>query len=70
MKPRIKSRRLNMGLTTKEVAEELNVSMSTFYKLEEGYAKPSSKLIVKIANFYKCSIDEIYKDLNLLMEGE
>lgn len=26
--------------------------------------------MIDSANFYKCSIDEIYKDLNLLMEGE
>ena len=62
----IQLRRLNAGLKTNEAIEGLKISKSTFYKLEGGHTSPSAKLIARIAKTYKCSIDEIYKDLNIV----
>ena len=62
----LKARRLNLGLNSTQAAVEMKISKSTFYKLEGGHTSPSAKLIARIAKTYKCSIDEIYKDLNIV----
>lgn len=62
----LKLRRLNLGINSLEAARKMNISKSTFYKLEGGHTSPSAKLIARIAKTYKCSIDEIYKDLNIV----
>lgn len=61
----IRLRRLKAGVETNEAADKLQISRSTLYKLEGGYTSPSARLIARIAKTYKCSIDEIYKDLNI-----
>jgi DNA-binding XRE family transcriptional regulator len=59
----IRLRRLNLGIESKEAMEALNISKSTFYKLEQGWTKPSPQLIKRLADTYKCTTDEIFKDL-------
>lgn len=59
-------RRKQLKLTVKTVAEILEVPVSRVYKLEEGLTNPSVKLIVKLAKAYQCSIDDIFRDLNLI----
>lgn len=62
----IKIRRIALGMSDiDEVAEMLEISKSTFYKLEQGHAKPSAPLIARIARVYQCTTDEIYKDFNI-----
>ncbi len=43
-----------------ETSEKLGISSSTIYEMEKGTRKPSSKLAVKMADLYKCSLDAIY----------
>jgi len=62
----IRLRRLNAGLESEEVIEVLKISKSTFYKLEQGWTNPSPKLIKRIANTYKCTTDEIFRDLKII----
>lgn len=66
--PKIQLRRLNAGLDTQEAVEKLGISKSTFYKLERGYASPSAQLIARMARVYKCTTDDIFKDLNITGE--
>lgn len=61
----IKIRRINAGLQTNEAVEELKISKSTFYKLEQGHQKPSTELIARMAKVYKCTTDEIFKDFDI-----
>lgn len=62
----IKKRRINLGMSdTDDVVEQLEISKSTFYKLEQGYAKPSALLIARMARVYQCTTDEIYEDFDI-----
>ena len=62
----IRIRRLSVGLKSEEAIEALKISKSTFYKLEQGWTKPSPQLIKRLANTYKCTTDEIFKDLKII----
>lgn len=62
----IRLRRLNAGLESEEVMELLKISKSTFYKLEQGWTNPSPQLIKRLANTYKCTTDEIFRDLKII----
>lgn len=62
----IKLRRLNARIEINEAADKIQISRSTLYKIEGGHTSPSARLIARIAKTYKCSIDEIYKDLNIV----
>lgn len=61
----IRLRRLNVGLESEEAIEALKISRSTFYKLEQGWTSPSPQLIKRLAEAYKCTTDEIFKDLKI-----
>lgn len=61
----IKMRRINVGLQTNEAVEQLKISKSTFYKLEQGHGSPSAELIARMARVYQCTTDEIFKDFNI-----
>ena len=61
----IRLRRLNAGLESKEAMEKLMIAQSTFYKLEQGWTSPSPQLIKRLADTYKCTTDEIFKDLKI-----
>lgn len=61
----IKTRRINAGIETNEAVEQLGISKSTFYKLEQGHQKPSAELIARMAKLYKCTTDDIFKDFNI-----
>lgn len=59
----IKARRISLEIESQEAIKLLGISQITFYKLEQGIANPSSQLIRKLADVYKCTTDEILKDL-------
>lgn len=61
----IRLRRLNIGLESEETIEALKISRSTFYKLEQGWTNPSPQLIKRLAETYRCTTDEIFKDLKI-----
>ncbi|CAM2076420.1 MAG: hypothetical protein NSGCLCUN01_00604 [uncultured Clostridium sp.] len=61
----IKIRRINSGLQTDEAVEQLKISKSTFYKLEQGHGSPSPQLIARMARLYQCTTDEIFRDFNI-----
>ena len=61
----IKVRRINAGFETIEAIEKLKISKSTFYKLEQGWQKPSAELIARMSIIYNCTTDEIFKDFKI-----
>ena len=62
----IRLKRINAGFDIDEAVEKLQISKSTFYKLEQGHGgTPSAVLIKRMANIYGCTTDEIFKDLKI-----
>ena len=53
--------RKNAGFkTAKETAEYLEISEGMVYQMEEGYKRPSSKLAIKMAELFNCSLEDIF----------
>lgn len=56
-----KELRIKKGLTTKYASQKLGISLSTFYKMEQSQYLPSTDILLKMKNLYKCSYEEIMK---------
>ena len=59
---RIQQRRLQLGLSQSEAAEKLDLSISFFSRIERGEKVASLETIIKIANFFKLSLDFLFQD--------
>ena len=53
----IRKRRLECGVTQEALANQLDVNPSHISNIENGRAKPSLTVLVKIADFLDCSVD-------------
>lgn len=60
---KLKTARINSNLSRKQVAELIDVSVSTIGLYESGTRLPSLSILVKLAAHYKVSIDYLL-DLN------
>jgi len=56
---RIKSLRNQLGLSQKIIAEELNIALRTYeyYETEKSTNIPEYKNLIKLSNFFNCSVD-------------
>ncbi len=54
---RLKEIRTERGLKLKEVAEQLNVTIRSISRYEEGTREPSVDLIIQFCKFYDVSSD-------------
>lgn len=64
----IKHLRKGKGFTQEELATELGITRSILGSYEEGRAEPKLQTLQMIANYFKCTIDDLVsKDLS--MEG-
>lgn len=64
----IRMRRINAGFNVIDdsLLKKLQISKSTFYKLEQGWGGTSSAVLIKrMADTYGCTTDEIFKDLKI-----
>lgn len=52
--------RMEAGIKQEYVAMELGVDRTTVSKWDVGAAKPSGKLLPKIASLYGCTIDDLF----------
>jgi len=52
--------RKSAGLTQEYFAEAMGVSRQTINSIERGKYIPSLPLALKIARFFKCSMDEMF----------
>lgn len=70
---RLKSLRLEAGLTQKEIATKLNMTQPQYARTENGGRKPSSETLNKFAEFFDVSTDYLLGNSNLkheIPEGE
>ena len=47
-------------LEVTEAANALKISVHTIYKIEEGTRKPSIKLVKRMCDIYKVTIEELF----------
>jgi putative transcriptional regulator len=57
----IKVERAKRNITQAQLAEKVNVSRQTINSIEIGKFVPSTLLALKIAKFFGCTVDEIFK---------
>ena len=62
-KERIRLLRKEAGLTQAEVAEKIGVTYRTYQNYEAGASAPQSKVLAKLANVLKVSMDMLSADI-------
>lgn len=53
--------RTSKNVTQEELADKLRVSRQTIIAIEKGNYTPSVLLAIKIANFFKLPVEQIFK---------
>ena len=56
---KLKEIRSQIGFSQIEVAKKLDLPVSTYNQYETGKNQPSIETLIKFAEFYHCSLDEI-----------
>ena len=57
---KLKELRLSYNLTQEELSKKLEISRVNYTRYESGKVNPDFDLIVKIADFYDVSLDELF----------
>ncbi|MBQ3755124.1 MAG: helix-turn-helix transcriptional regulator [Clostridia bacterium] len=57
---KLKELRLNVGLTQEELAAKLGLSRVNYTRYENGKVRPDYETLVKLADFYDVSLDELF----------
>ena len=60
IKNNVKKIRCDQGLTQEHVAQAVGVSRQTIISLEKGNYIPSVELALKIARFFKTSVEHVF----------
>ena len=47
------------GISQKEIAQELGVSLHTYQRYEYGEKEPRASTLILLADYYKISLDEL-----------
>ena len=56
----IRRLRTEKGMTQRELAQKLNVSMQAVSKWERGYAYPDVMLLLPIARLFSVTLDDLF----------
>ena len=56
----IKTYREHKGLTQEQLGEAVSVSRQTIVAMEKGNYEPSLGLAIKLAKFFKVSVEELF----------
>lgn len=59
---KVKTLRLQRGLTTRQLAQALDTSQAQISRIENGLRQPSGDLIMKMADFFDISLDKLMRD--------
>jgi transcriptional regulator with XRE-family HTH domain len=54
---RLKTLRSELKLTQGEIAEKLNIALTTYANWEQGTRTPDYTILVRLSDLYSCSID-------------
>jgi len=57
----IRKYRKRAGISVKELASKIGVSMMSIYRYEQGKRKPDVETAAKIADILNCSIEDLLK---------
>ena len=61
MKNSIKVERAKMNITQSDLAEAIGVSKQTIHSIETGRFVPSSVIALKMARFFKTTVEAIFE---------
>ena len=61
MKNTIRVERAKLNISQTELAEQINVSKQTIHSIETGRYVPSGVIMLKIARFFKVSVESIFE---------
>ncbi|MGM7697520.1 helix-turn-helix transcriptional regulator [Microbacterium sp. A84] len=64
MKNSLHERRQDLGWSQQRLAEELGVSRQTVISIERGRFDPSLPLAFRLAEVFKCRIEELFDPLS------
>ena len=74
---KLKEYRNKLGLTQEKVAKSLGLSTQTYQNYELGRREPDNNTLIKLAEFYNISLDELFSrennqfvNLNFLSDEE
>ena len=59
---KLKTLRLKYGLTTRQLAEQLETTNSQISRIENGLRQPSADFLVKMSDFFNVSLDQLMRD--------
>ena len=57
---KLKSLRKSEGLTQAELSEKLNIGRVNYTRYENGSVRPDYETVIKIADYYKITLDELF----------
>ena len=57
----IREKRLEKNISQGELAKEFGVHPSTVVKWESGVAYPRVEILIKLSEYFNCTIDELVK---------
>ncbi len=61
MENKVEELRKNMGLSQEDLAKDLGISRQTISSIERGRYNPSLELAFTISNYFKTTIEDIFK---------
>lgn len=64
MNSRIKDLREDHDLTQQQLAEQIGITQRKYSYVETGVQPLTAELLIKLANFYKVSIDYLLRQTN------
>ena len=54
---KLRELRTELNLNMKQASEKLGISYTTYVGYEKNEREPNSETLIKLADFYKCSVD-------------
>ena len=57
---KLKELRTSSNLTQEEFSKQLNISRVNYTRYENGKVRPDFETVIKIADFYDISLDELF----------
>lgn len=63
---KLKELRNSKNLTQENLANQLNISRVNYTRYETNKARPDYETIIKIADYYDISLDELFERANYL----